>query len=76
MILYNCVTLVIKKVYDALFSKEKIKLLVGSEVHGDGFVVEGGNKVHNYCKKRERIKKDYNKLQNKNKLAAENEKQK
>lgn len=40
-ILYSCEALTIKKVYDALFSNEKIKYLVGSEVRGDDFVVDG-----------------------------------
>lgn len=40
IILYSRDTLIIYEVYDALYSKEKMKhLVVDSEAHGEGFVV-------------------------------------
>lgn len=37
-ILYNLDYLTIEEVYDALISKEKMKHIVGSEVHGYGLL--------------------------------------
>ena len=42
MILYSRVTLTLNEVYEAMFSKEKMKqLIVGPEAHGDSMFVRG-----------------------------------
>lgn len=64
------------KAYDVLFSIEKMKHLVGSDVQHEGHVVHSGhergssksnfsNEICNYCKRKRHIKKDCYKLQNK-----------
>lgn len=72
-ILYGRDTLTIEEVYDALFSKEKMKHLVFEARDGEGLVAHGGsrrgksklkssNQICNYCKKNEHLKKDCYKL--------------
>ena len=82
-ILYSCETLTLDEIYDALFSKEKIKhLMVRSEAQAEGLVVKGrthkkdfggvvGDKTCNYYKKKGHIISECYKLQNKNKRASE-----
>ena len=66
-ILYNQETLTLDEVYDALFSKEKIKhLVIRFEAQVEGLVVRGrthkknfggavGDKTYNYCNKKGHI---------------------
>lgn len=62
-ILYSHDTFNVKEVYDALFSKKKMKLLIGSKTHGEGLAfpddygrdnskLNSSNKVCNYCNKK------------------------
>lgn len=64
-----------------------MKHLIGSEANRDDLVVHSdcvrdrlmsnySNKVSSYCKKMKHIKKDYYKLQNKDKSVATNQKEK
>ena len=60
-IMYSSKTLTLDEVYDALFSREKMKhLMVISEAQAEGFFIQGkknfggivGDKTSNYCKKK------------------------
>lgn len=51
--LYSRNTLIVKEVYDILFSKEKIEYLIGFEAYGEGLVVHG-----TYEKERSKSKSD------------------
>lgn len=70
-ILYSCNTLTVEEVYDALYSKEKIKHLIVSVVHGDRLITDGGHakgkskfnlKFCNYCEKNGHLISDCYKL--------------
>lgn len=59
-ILYSHNNLTIEEVYDTLYSKEKMKHLIASECHGDGFIVDDDHvrdksksnfKFYIYCKR-------------------------
>ncbi|CAI9765006.1 unnamed protein product [Fraxinus pennsylvanica] len=80
-ILYSHDTFTIEEVYDALYSKEKMKHLVSEAIDGKGLVDRGGsrrgrskskfsNQICNYCKKKGHLKKDCYKLLNKERMAA------
>lgn len=84
-ILYSRDTLTIEDAYDALFSKEKMKHLVGATTSSDGDALvshgdrrRGRPKVNFsnvycfYCKKKGHVKRDCDKLQAKGNLVANN----
>lgn len=72
-ILYSRDTLTIENIYDAIFSKEKMKHPVRTKPHGDGLIVDDDsrmdklrfnltNEICNYCKRKWHLVKDFYKL--------------
>ena len=60
-ILYSCDTITLNEVYEALFSKEKVKqLIVGLEAHGYSLFVHGRLQEENYGKEQRKRSKSRN----------------